>query len=187
MYRAVAWLALERGVDPGDEEAVGLLAEGASMSVSDSEDVEVIVEGVQLGAQLREARVDRVVSLVARVSRVRSAMVRLQREIARGAAIVVVGRDIGTVVLPDADVKLYLEASAGERARRRSLEVHGPEAEAGYEGVLRDLERRDALDSSRADSPLIPAEDAIVLRTDGLTVEGVVDEVVRIVEAGRWE
>ena len=187
MYRAVAWLALERGVDPGDEEAVGLLAEGASMSVSDSEAVGVIVEGAQLGAELREVRVDRVVSLVARVSNVRSAMVRLQREIAREGAIVVVGRDIGTVVLPDADVKVYLEASAEERARRRHLEVHGPEADAGYEGVLRDLERRDALDSGRADSPLTPAADAVVLRTDGLTVEDVVDEVVRIVEAGRWE
>ena len=174
-------------MDPGDEEAAGPLAEGTSMSVSDSEDAGVIVEGVQLGAELREARVDRVVSLVARISRVRSALVRLQREIAQDGGIVVVGRDIGTVVLPDADVKLYLEASAEERARRRSLEVHGPEADAGYETVLRDLERRDALDSGRADSPLTPAEDAIVLRTDGMTVDDVVEEVVRIVEAGRWE
>jgi cytidylate kinase len=186
MYRAVAWLALERGVDPGDEESTSRLAEGVSMSVSDSEDMGVIVDGVQLGARLREAPVDRVVSLVARISRVRSALVRLQRDIAREGAIVVVGRDIGTVVLPDADVKLYLEASAEERARRRHLEVHGSEAGPGYETVLRDLERRDALDSGRVDSPLMPASDAIVLQTYGLTVDGVVDEVVRIVEAGQW-
>jgi cytidylate kinase len=186
MYRAVAWLALERGIDPQDEESTGLLAEEASMSVSGPEGLGVVADGMKLGTQLREPRVDRAVSLVARLSRVRSAMVELQRDIAREGAIVVVGRDIGTVVLPDADVKLYLEASAEERARRRHLEVHGSEAGPGYETVLRDLERRDALDSGRVDSPLMPASDAIVLQTYGLTVDGVVDEVVRIVEAGQW-
>ena len=186
MYRAVAWLALERGLDPRDEESTGLLAEKTSMCVSDSEDIGVMVDGIQLGMELREPRVDRVVSLVARIPRVRSAMVQLQRDIARDGAIVVVGRDIGTVVLPDADVKLYLEASAKERARRRHSELHESEADVSYARVLRDLEQRDTLDTGRVHSPLAPAADAMVLRTDGLTEDGVVDKVLRIIEVRQW-
>ena len=186
MYRAVAWLALERGIDPQDEESTGLLAEEASMSVSGPEGLGVVADGMKLGTQLREPRVDRAVSLVARLSRVRSAMVELQRDIAREGAIVVVGRDIGTVVLPDADVKLYLEASAEERARRRHSELRTSDADAGYASVLRDLEERDALDTGRVHSPLTPAPDATVLQTDGLTVDGVVDKVLQIIEVEQW-
>ena len=187
MYRAVAWLALERGVDPQDADSVGLLAEQASMSVTGSVDTGVIVNGRELGMQLREPRVDRAVSLVARLPRVRSAMVGLQREIAREGAIVVVGRDIGTVVLPDADLKLYLEASTGERAKRRHSELRGSDASVSYERVLRDLEERDALDTGRVHSPLKPAPDATVLQTGDLTVDGVVEKVLEIIGGGHWE
>ena len=184
MYRAVAWLALKRGVDPRDEDAVGLLAEEASMSVSGYGDAGVIVDGTELGTQLREPRVDRAVSLVAKIPRVRVAMVELQREIAREGSIVVVGRDIGTVVLPDADLKLYLDASAAERARRRHSEIHASDASISYERVLRDLEERDALDTGRAYSPLKPAHDATVLQTGRLSVDGVVERVLEIFGEG---
>ena len=187
MYRAVAWLALKRGVDPRDEDAVGLLAEEASMSVSGYGDAGVIVDGTELGTQLREPRVDRAVSLVAKIPRVRVAMVELQREIAREGSIVVVGRDIGTVVLPDADLKLYLDASAAERARRRHSEIHASDASISYERVLRDLEERDALDTGRAYSPLKPAHDATVLQTGRLSVDGVVERVLEIFGEGQWE
>ncbi len=187
MYRAVAWLALKRGVDPRDEDAVGLLAEEASMSVSGYGDAGVIVDGTELGTQLREPRVDRAVSLVAKIPRVRVAMVELQREIAREGSIVVVGRDIGTVVLPDADLKLYLDASAAERARRRHSEIHASDASISYERVLRDLEERDALDTGRAYSPLKLAHDATVLQTGRLSVDGVVERVLEIFGEGQWE
>ena len=187
MYRALAWLALQRGADPQDEESVGPLAEEGPLSVDGARDLGIVVDGVRLEAQLRGPQVDLAASLVARLPRVRSAMVARQQEIAREGAIVVVGRDIGTVVLPDADVKLYLEASAQERAKRRYSELCASGADAGYAQVLRDLEERDALDTKRAHSPLTPAADAVVLHTDGLTVDGVVDKVLQIIEAERWE
>ena len=184
MYRAVAWLALEKGLDAEDEVSVAVLAEEASIAPLGHGEGGVVVGGVAVGPELREARVDRTVSLVARVPRVRTAMVKLQREIALEGRIVVVGRDIGTVVLPKADLKLYLEASSEERARRRHAELLLSDPEATYGRVLRELEERDELDTKRPHSPLKPAPDALLLRTGGLTVDGVVGKVLQIIGEG---
>ena len=122
------------------------------------------------------------VSLVSRVEGVRDALVKVQRDLAGRNSVVMAGRDIGTVVLPEADLKAFLDASLEERARRRFVELSTMGIEVTEESVLRDLRRRDRIDSERSVSPLRPAEDAIVIDTDGLTLEEVVRRVLELVE-----
>jgi len=131
-----------------------------------------------VSVELRQRRVDTAVSLVAKVPDVRSALVKQQREIAIGGRIVAVGRDIGTVVLPEADFKLYLVASVGERAGRRHRELTKQGHEVEHDQVLRDLDARDELDTGRAHSPLRPAGDALILNTDGMALEQVVQRAL---------
>jgi cytidylate kinase len=149
-----------------------------------------VIGGTDVTTRVREARVDRQVSEVARVAAVRTALLRRQRDLAKGGGIVMAGRDIGTVVLPDADLKIYLDASAEERARRRAeergLDPGGPEARA----VLDELRRRDALDASRPVAPLRAAPDAAVIETDGNTFAETVEAVsaaIRAAETGGAE
>jgi len=181
MYRAITWLALEQGIDPEDEGALGRLAQETVIRLKEQDANIVLIDGREVSEELRQPQVDRSVSLVARVLAVRSALVAQQREIAQGGRIVMVGRDIGTVVLPYADLKLFLIASVSERARRRYTELtqqgHGVE----YHQVLKDIASRDELDTGRAHSPLRPAPDAITLDTDGISVEQVIERVLEIV------
>jgi cytidylate kinase len=124
--------------------------------------------------------VDRNLSEVSAHAAVRAALVDKQREIARLGRVVLIGRDIGTVIAPDADLKIYLEASPQERARRRFEELRQRGVDAAYEQVLADIERRDQLDSGRAVSPLRPAEDAVIIDTDGVPAEEVVQRIVDV-------
>jgi cytidylate kinase len=177
MYRALTWLALELGVDLEDEKALEELALGAN--------IELAAEGVMVGGRdvsldIRREEVERGVSLVAKVGGVRRAMVAQQRQMAQGGQVVMAGRDIGTVVLPHAELKLYLVASAEERARRRHLELVQRGQEANYDQVLAELKRRDKIDSERALAPLQPAPDAKVIDTDGLNIEQVLAEIMGI-------
>jgi cytidylate kinase len=171
MYRSVALASLRRGIDAHDGPALGRLAEGLDITVDDR----VFVDGVDATTEIRGPEVTAIVSAVAAHPPVRAAMVRRQRQWAeaRGGG-VVEGRDIGTVVFPGADLKVFLTASEEERARRRQRDEAAPDVDA----VAADLARRDTLDSSRAASPLRPAADAVVVDTTARTVDDVVDEVV---------
>ncbi len=187
MYRALTWLALQRRLDPEDEEAMDRLATGTRMVVTpprpgSTEQCRIRVDGEDATPHLRTPEVEASVSLVSRVPAVREALVRNQRELARGRPTVMAGRDIGTVVLPDADLKVYLEASRDERARRRRKQLALKDLAPSLEGVLADLERRDAIDSTRPVSPMRPAADAVVISTDGLTLEEVVEKVLSLAE-----
>lgn len=147
------------------------------------EQCRVRVDGEDAAPHLRAPEVEASVSQVSRVPAVRRELVRIQRQLAQGGPTVMAGRDIGTTVLPDADLKVYLDASRGERARRRrqQLALKGPAP--SLESVLADLEGRDLIDSTRSVSPLRTAPDAIVVNTDGLSLEDTVERVLSLVEA----
>lgn len=169
MYRSVTFAALRQGLDPAEADAVARLAERVELSVGPDG---VIVDGVDATTEIRGPEVSRAVSVVAANPAVRTEMVRRQREwVAERGGGVLEGRDIGTVVFPDAELKVYLTADPEVRAQRRSKEV----ADLDYETVAADLARRDALDSGRETSPLTEAPDAFVLDTTGLTVEEILD------------
>ena len=183
MYRAVTWLARQRAVAMEDEEGLGRLAQGCTMRLADAESVGILVNGARLGPELRAADVDNHVSLVARVSGVRRELVQQQRDIAAQASrdsggIVMVGRDIGTVVLPDADLKVFMVASPEVRARRRYDELRGQGQEADYQQILANALSRDRIDSQRADSPLALAPGALVMDTSDLSIEQVVGQIL---------
>ena len=185
-YRAAAWLALRRGVPIDDGASLAALAQDLRLEADDAgRYVRVRAAGDDVTALVHTPEIDRVVSEVARQPELRAALLPRQREVAEAGGIVVAGRDIGTVVLPDADLKIYLEASLLERARRRGLERGIPPGEHGEDAARRtreELQARDAIDSGRAPAPLRVAPDAIVIRTDGFTLEEAVDAVVNAIE-----
>ncbi len=188
LYRAITWLALADGVDLTDEAALVALAPRISLAPDDQGRLSrVVVDGRDVTSDARSADVDRRVSEVARLGAVRTAVLPVQRELALGGGIVMAGRDIGSVILPDADLKLYLDASAEERARRRAeergLDPDGPEAQ----DILEALRRRDAIDSGREVAPLRVAPDAVVLRTDGAGFDETVARVVAAIRAKEAE
>ena len=183
MYRALTWLALDQGIGLQDERALGNLASKTTIRVKDQMSGTVLINGREVSEELRQPEVDRAVSLIARIPKVRAALVEQQREIAREGRTVVVGRDIGTVVLPDAGLKLFLVASVSERARRRYIELTGQGSGMAYDRVLKDLEARDNLDTGRRHSPLRPAPDAVSLDTDGTGVEEVMEKVMELIGA----
>jgi cytidylate kinase len=187
IYRAMTWAALNRGVDVNNEDALSALAASIKVefgpAASDSvEPCAIFVDGEDVTQFLRQPAVEEAVSLVSRVAGVREALLTVQRELAGLDAVVMAGRDIGTVVLPEADLKVYLDASVEERARRRYSELSVLDVESTQEAVLLDLSRRDQIDSERSVSPLRPADGATVLDTNGLTLEEVVEQLARLVE-----
>jgi cytidylate kinase len=190
MYRAVTHLALERGIAPDDAEALSRLASQTELDVQPEapgagEGAHILVNGTDLAPNLRRPDVEEAVSLVSRVPGVREALVQKQREIAARGPIVMAGRDIGTVVLPGAGAKIYLDASLEERAGRRHREFAALGRPVTEDEVLKDIRRRDRIDSERALSPLKPAEDAIRVTTDGMSLDEVVDTVIGLLERQR--
>jgi CMP/dCMP kinase len=181
MYRAATVAVLDAGVGLDDEVAVERAVSEARIEVGTDAGAElVLVDGVDVAARIRGAEVTRAVSPVSAVPAVRRRLVAQQRELVAGAdAVVVEGRDIGTVVLPDATLKIYLTAAPEVRAQRRAgqLGVTDPEKIAA---LAQDLRRRDEYDSSRADSPLRPADDAIVVDSTDLDQQGVIDRIVEL-------
>ena len=178
MYRAVTWIALNRGIDVNDEEAVSAQAEKtqieiAPASTSDGRACDVIVEGQDITWETRRPEVDANVSIVSAYAGVRREMSQQQRRIGQRGRVVMVGRDIGTVVLPEADLKIYLDASAEERARRRFEEIRTRGGEADYEEILSKVRERDRIDSTRAVAPLRPAEDAVIIYSDRMSADEV--------------
>lgn len=175
MYRAVAFATLRRDIDPDDVDRVGKLAAELVIEVNDR----VLVDGVDATVEIRGPEVTRAVSMIANNPIVRAELRRRQREWAdQHGGGVIEGRDIGSVVFPDAELKLYLTASAEARAARRAKEV----SDLSYEMVAADLARRDALDQGRQDSPLIEASGAVTLDTTDKDVDQVVDEVLAKLE-----
>ena len=190
MYRAMTVAALQRRLDLHDESQLEELATSLDMRVeladpSSEKQSRISIDGVDVTDEIRSAPVEKAVSLVSQARPVREAMVALQREIAGRHPVVMAGRDIGTVVLPRADLKLYLDASPGERARRRHREFEALGRDSSPDAVHDDLERRDRIDSQRAVSPLRPAEDARLIDTDGRSPDDVFREAVALIrEAG---
>lgn len=184
MYRSVTYAALERGVDLSDELAITSLAQSISIEFEGSgDDTRVLVDGTDRTAEIRTPEIDRTVSIVSAYEGVRAAMVDEQRTLAAAGNVIAEGRDIGTVVFPHADLKIFLTADASRRAHRRAVQRSGNEATAGQEAeVLADLERRDKLDSTRAVSPLIPAADAIHLDNTDMSIDEVCDEICRLMD-----
>lgn len=185
MYRAVTWLALRRGIDPHDEARLALLAEGVTITVGEgtvgsAEATTVLLDGEDATPHLREPEVEAHVSLVSRVPLVREALVRIQRALAASGRVVMAGRDIGTVVVRDAGLKVYLDASRGVRAGRRATQIRAAGDEADEATIVADLARRDGIDSEREASPLTAATDAVIINTDEMTVEQVVDRIVEL-------
>jgi cytidylate kinase len=185
MYRAVTYVAQQRGIDLEDVDGLVELAEHLDMRLSPTNGQDrLTADGADVTDKLRAPEVERGVSLVASVTGVRRAMVSQQRAIAGEGPIVMAGRDIGTVVLPDAATKVFLTASVGERVRRRHLEMKRRGATMEYEQVLAELQRRDKIDSERDDSPLRPAEGAVILNTDGKGIEDLAEQIVSFIGRG---
>jgi 23S rRNA pseudouridine2605 synthase len=187
LYRGLAWLAADREVPASDPEALVALIPQLEL-VDDGNGLlsRVVVDGVDVTDRLHDASVDHIVSDVARVPDVRAALLPVQRAIAaQGAAtgVILAGRDIGTVVLPDADLKIWLEVSLEERARRRSVQRGLATGSAEEQRVLDELRRRDGIDSGRSAAPLVMPEGAVRIRTDGLTLERAIDTVVHHIQA----
>ena len=185
MYRAVTWLALERGVPVADEAQVTALAQAAEIDVlppvqEDGRQYTVLVDGEDVTWAIREPEVAGNVSQVSAYPGVRAALVAQQRRLASRGRIVMVGRDIGTVVLPDAPLKIYLDASDQERARRRWQEEQARGGVRPYDAVLAEVRRRDEIDSTRQVAPLRPADDAVLLDSTHMTIEQVVEQVLRL-------
>lgn len=181
MYRAVTWAALRGKVSVTDSDALAVLARVVTLreeaGVADPA-MRVLVSGEDVTASLRLPEVDAGVSAVSAVPAVRTVLVELQRAFARGNSVVMVGRDIATVVLPNADLKVFITATPEERARRRHVELAQSGSQTSYSAVLADTKRRDRMDSERPVSPLRPAEGALVVQTDRVPVEDVVDRIV---------
>jgi cytidylate kinase len=184
MYRIVTLAVLRGGVDLSDTPAIELAAAAVPVSVGyDPDEDRAYLDAEDVSREIRGDAVTKAVSAVSAVPAVRARLVGLQRELAVGpGSVVVEGRDIGTVVLPDADVKIFLTASAEERARRRNDQNVASGLGDDYEAVLADVKRRDHLDSTRAVSPLRAADDALVVDTSDMTEAQVIAHLLRLVE-----
>lgn len=188
MYRAITWLAIQRGLSLGNEAAITTLAEFVPIEVqppsqADGRVCDVIVEGVDITWDTRLPEVDANVSVVSAYPGVRRALSAQQRRIGQRGKVVMVGRDIGTVVLPDADLKIYLDASAEERAHRRYDEIIARGESADYNEILATVSERDRIDSTRDVAPLKAAEDAIVVDSDNLNAEEVFQQILAMCNA----
>lgn len=186
MYRVVTLAALQRNVPIEDEPAVTALAETIRIELSapavpDGRQYTVLADGQDVTWAIRAPEVERAVSPVSAYPGVRRALTQQQRRIGLAGRMVMVGRDIGTVVLPEAKLKIYLDASVEERAARRTRESQARGARTSYPEVLQAMKRRDQIDSRRASAPLRPADDAVVLDSTTLNVDQVLAEILRLV------
>lgn len=187
MYRAATLTCLEAGVDPADAEAVVATTADLDLEIgSDPESTQVLLGGRDVSQAIRTAEVTANVSAVSAIRQVRENLVALQRKLAAGdRSVVLEGRDIGTVVLPEAECKVYLTASPEVRARRRHEQDLAAGREADYEQTLAAVIERDRKDSSRAESPLRPAADAVQVDTSDLSIDEVLDRLAELVEQSR--
>ncbi len=182
MYRAVAWKAQHDGINLTDEEAVAAVGRRATF---DLEDGRVVIDGHDVARAIRTPEMDRAAAEVARHPAVRRVLVERQRAMGQSGHIVMEGRDIGTVVFPDAALKIYLDASPEERARRRAADPAHTARGTQLSDIATALAERDRSDSTRADSPLAIAEDAVVIDTTGISIDSVIERVLELVQHSR--
>jgi cytidylate kinase len=184
-YRAITYAALARDMDLRNEDAVTQLAQGAQIDIrpsskTDGRTCDVIVGDKDVTWDIRSGDVDANVSVVSAYAGVRQALSTQQRRIGLRGKVVMVGRDIGTVVLPEADVKIYLDASAEERAKRRYDELIARGEQANYDEILKKVIERDRIDSSRAVAPLRPADDSVIINSDEMNAEQVLARALEL-------
>jgi cytidylate kinase len=187
MYRAVTWQVLQRGIDVYDEAAVTALANGIHIDVQPASDLDgrlcdVLADGIDITWESRSEAVDANVSIVAAYRGVRLAMGEQQRQIGLRGRVVMVGRDIGTIILPEADLKIYLDASATERARRRYEELRARGVQTTLNDVLSMVLERDRIDSTRDVAPLSVAPDAVLIDSDKLNADETFEEVKKLID-----
>ena len=182
LYRTVGYAAIERGVGTKDAEGLAVMLPDIHIDVKYEDGVQcVYLNGENLGDRIRRPEISMAASDVSSVPVVRAFLLDTQRDIARRNSVVMDGRDIGTVILPDADVKIFMVASAEARALRRTKELEEKGMPANYEDVLREMKERDAQDSGRAIAPAIPAPDAVHLDNSGMSVEESVQAVIDLI------
>ncbi len=189
MYRAVAWAVLKAGLDVNDEKSVSSLTEDLKIEIrkpsrEDGRTNDVLVNGQDITWEIRGEAVNDSVSQVSTYKHVREVLTGEQKLFGKKGNVVMVGRDIGTVVLPDADLKIFLKASPEERAKRRFEEEKGRKLNADYPEILENMRKRDAIDSSRKVAPLMAASDAHIIDTDGKTRDEVVEEIYQLALRG---
>lgn len=185
MYRAVTWVALNHDMDVRDEETITQMAQSIHIDIRpaskhDGRPCDVLVDNKDVTWDMRSSEVESNVSLISSYVGVRKALSDKQREIGLRGKVVMVGRDIGTVVLPEADLKIYLDASAEQRAKRRYDEIIARGEKAEYDEILKKMIERDHIDSTRAVAPLRPAEDAFIINTDEINAEQVFEQVLKL-------
>jgi len=180
MYRAVGWKALREGIGFEQEDAIAALASASRIELTPTQ---VTIDGIDVTRAIRTPEIDRAATAVARLPKVRTVLVERQRQAGAGGGIVMEGRDIGTVVFPNADVKIYLDATPEERARRRATDPAHTGVPRAMSDVATLLTERDEIDRTRAASPLYVAEDAIVVDTTGKPVAKVVEEVLAVIRS----
>ena len=185
MYRAITWLAQKLDIDPRDEPRITALAEQTQIEIApaskkDGRVCDVLIAGQDITWETRLPEVDAKVSIVSAYRGVRAALSQQQRRIGQRGKVVMVGRDIGTVVLPEANLKIYLDASAEKRAQRRYAETIARGGQAVYEDILAKVIERDRIDSTRDVAPLRAAEDAVVIDSDQLNIQQVFERVLAL-------
>ncbi len=183
IYRALAWAARRRGVDLNDPDAVARVAGEMDLEFICDDDVKVLVDGEDVTDRLHTEECGRIASKIAAYPQVRRALLDKQRAFRRPPGLVADGRDMGTVVFPDAPYKVFLTASAEERARRRYLQLKAQGLDVTLDQIIKDLEERDRRDREREESPLAPARDAIVIDSSDLSIDEVVDRVLALLPA----
>lgn len=182
MYRSVGWKAVREGIDPADERRLAELCGRIDITIrNDGETPRFFVDGVEVTNEIRTPEMGMTASAVSRVPAVRARLLDLQRRLGRDGGVVMDGRDIGTVVFPGADVKIYLDASPAERGRRRCRELADSGRNVDLATITREIEERDRQDSSRAIAPLRRAGDAVLIDTDGMAIDAVLDAMLSLV------
>ncbi|MBW2649331.1 MAG: (d)CMP kinase [Deltaproteobacteria bacterium] len=182
LYRAIAYKAMQRGISIADDEALRELCDGINIPLETDGDMRVLVDGEDVSDNVRTEEIGMLASSISAVSAVRDALLPLQRSAGKHGGIVTEGRDMGTVVFPNADVKFFLDADVDERARRRYEQLVENGGNANLDEVKRGLETRDYRDTRRATAPLKPADDSVIIDTTGIDIEEVVKMMMVIVK-----
>ena len=179
MYRAIGWKAKREGIDPDDEAKLADLCGRTEVTIKkDNSDPRFFVNGIDVTGEIRTPEMGMMASAVSKSPAVRARLLTLQRELGRGGGVVMDGRDIGTVVFPDADVKFYLDASAGERGKRRCLELKAKGMDVDRAQITKEIEERDRQDSGRALAPLKKADDALLIDSSAMSIDDVLDRML---------
>ena len=182
MYRAATWIVIKNNINIDNEFEIASSVTNSNFSINSTiKEDSLFIDNYNVISELRTSEIDKYVSQVSKIAKVRETLVNQQRSIAASGNIVMVGRDIGSVVLPNADIKIYLDASLEIRAKRRFEEVKG-NTKLSFKEIKQDLEKRDIIDSNRKISPLTIPEDATVVNTDNLTISQVIEKIISIVE-----